>query len=60
VDFLHAAQCVWKASLALFPDNQAEQDRWVRAHLVEILRGKAGIRRSATLRAKAAAERQAG
>jgi hypothetical protein len=54
------AQCVWKASLALFHDNQAAQDRWVRAHLVEILRGKAGIRRSAALRAKAAAERQAG
>jgi hypothetical protein len=56
VDFIHVAQYVWKASLALFPDNQAEQDRWVRAHLLEILRGKAslvaaGIRRSATLRA---------
>jgi len=64
VDFIHVAQYVWQASLALFPDNQAEQDRWVRAHLLEILRGKAsvvaaGIRRSATLRAMAIAERQA-
>jgi hypothetical protein len=64
VDFIHVAQYVWQASLALFPDNQAEQDRWVRAHLLEILRGKAslvaaGIRRSATLRAMVTAERQA-
>ena len=64
VDFIHVAQYVWQASLALFPDNQIAQDRWVRAHLLEILRGKAslvaaGIRRSATRRAMAAAERQA-
>jgi len=64
VDFIHVAQYVWQASLALFPDHQTEQDRWVRAHLLEILRGKAsvvadGIRRSATLRAMAAAERTA-
>jgi hypothetical protein len=64
MDFIHVAQYVWKASLTLLPDNQAEQDRWVRAHLLEILRGKAslvaaGIRRSVTLRAMAAAECQA-
>jgi len=64
VDFIHVAQYVWQASLALFPDNQSEQDSWVREHLIEVLRGKAslvaaGIRRSATLRAMAAAERQA-
>jgi len=64
VDFIHVAQYVWQASLALFPDHQLEQDRWVRAHLLEILRGKAclvaaGIRRSATRRAMAAAERRA-
>ena len=63
VDFIHVAQYVWEAALALFPDNQPEQDRWVRAHLLEILRGKAslvaaGIRRSATRRGMAAAERQ--
>ena len=64
VDFIHVAQYVWQASLALFPDNRSEQDRWVRAHLLEVLRGKAslvaaGMRRSATLRALASAERQA-
>jgi hypothetical protein len=64
VDFIHVAQYVWQASLALLPDNPSEQDRWVREHLLEVLRGKAilvagGIRRSATLRAMTAAERQA-
>lgn len=64
VDFIHVAQYVWRASLALIPDNPVEQDRWVRAHLLEVLRGKAslvagGIRRSATLRGLAAAERKA-
>jgi len=64
VDFIHVAQYVWQASLALFPNNQSEQDSWVREHLIEVLHGKAslvaaGIRRSATLRAMAAAERQA-
>lgn len=64
VDFIHVAQYVWEAAQALIPENQVEQDRWVRAHLLEILRGKAslvaaGIRRSATLRAMATAERQA-
>ena len=64
VDFIHVAQYVWEAAKALIPENQVEQDRWVRAHLLEILRGKAslvaaGIRRSATLRAMATAERQA-
>jgi hypothetical protein len=63
VDFIHVAQYVWQAALALIPDNQQEQDRWVRAHLLEILRGKAslvaaGIRRSATRRAMTAADRQ--
>jgi hypothetical protein len=63
VDFLHVAQYVWKAAGALFPDQQPQQDRWTRAHLLEILRGKAslvaaGMRRSATLREIAAAERQ--
>lgn len=63
VDFLHVAQYVWKAAGAFFPDQQHEQDRWTRAHLLEILRGKAslvaaGMRRSATLRQMAAAERK--
>ncbi|HTC79440.1 MAG TPA: ISKra4 family transposase [Terriglobales bacterium] len=64
VDFIHVAQYVWEAAKALIPEDQTEQDQWVRAHLLEILRGRAslvaaGIRRSATLRAMAAAERQA-
>ena len=64
VDFIHVAQYVWEAAKTLTPEDQAEQDHWIRTHLLEILRGKAslvaaGIRRSATLRAMAAAERQA-
>jgi hypothetical protein len=63
VDFIHVAQYVWKAAGALFPNQQVEQDRWTRAHLLEILRGKAsrvaaGMRRSATLREMGAAERK--
>lgn len=55
VDFIHVAQYVWKAAGALFPNQDLEQDRWTREHLLEILRGKAsrvaaGMRRSATLR----------
>lgn len=63
VDFIHVAQYVWKAAGAFFPDQEFEADRWTRAHLLEILRGKAslvaaGMRRSATLREMAAAKRK--
>jgi hypothetical protein len=63
VDFIHVAQYVWKAARALFPDQEAQQDRWTRAHLLAILRAKAslvaaGMRRSATLRNMTTAERQ--
>ena len=63
VDFIHVAEYVWGAALALASEARAHQDRWVRTHLVEILRGKAsvvaaGMRRSATLRAMSAADRQ--
>ena len=63
VDFIHVAQYVWGAALAFFPDDRAHQDRWVLTHLLEILRGKAsavagGMRRSATCRAMAPADRQ--
>jgi len=63
VDFIHVAQYVWKAAGAFFPDQELEPARWTRAHLLEILRGKAslvaaGMRRSATLREMAAAERK--
>jgi hypothetical protein len=63
LDFIHVAQYVWKAAGAFFPNQELEADRWTRAHLLEILRGKAslvaaGMRRSATLRKMAAAERK--
>ena len=63
VDFIHVAQYVWGAALAFFPEDSAHQDRWVRTHLLAILRGKAsvvaaGIRRSAARRAMSAADRQ--
>jgi len=56
-------QYVWKAAQAFFPGQEREQDSWVRAHLLELLRGKAswvaaGIRRSATLRGMEAEKRQ--
>ena len=64
VDFIHVAQYVWKAAGAFFPNQEVEPDRWTRGRLLEILRGKAslvaaGMRRSATLREMAAAERKA-
>lgn len=63
VDFIHVAQYVWEAALAFFPEDRAHQDRWVRLHLLAILRGKvshvaAGIRRSATRRSLAPADRE--
>jgi len=63
VDFIHVAQYVWKAAGAFFPNQELEADRWARGRLLEILRGKAslvaaGVRRSATLREMAAAERK--
>ena len=63
VDLIHVAQYVWKAAQAFFPGQEREQDSWVRAHLLELLRGKAswvaaGIRRSATLRGMEAEKRQ--
>ncbi len=62
VDFIHVAQYVWDAALTFFPEDLGHRDGWVRTHLLEILRGKAsavagGIRRSATRRAMAAADR---
>jgi hypothetical protein len=63
VDFIHVAQYVWEAALALYPDDRPDQDQWVRTRLLELLRGKAsavagGMRRSATRRAMTAAARQ--
>jgi hypothetical protein len=64
VDFIHVAQYVWQAALALYPVDPKQQDAWVRIRLLEILRGKAGyvaggMRRSATLRLMEAAGRKA-
>jgi hypothetical protein len=63
VDLIHVAQYVWQAAGALFPGQELEQDGWTRGRLLEILRGKAslvaaGMRRSATLRKLATAERK--
>jgi hypothetical protein len=63
IDFIHVAQYVWKAAGAFFPGQELEPDCWTRGRLLEILRGKAsliaaGMRRSATLREMAAAERK--
>lgn len=63
VDFIHVAEYVWEAAKALVPGDQMQQDRWVRDHLLEILRGKAstvaaGMRRSATFREMKAEERK--
>jgi hypothetical protein len=63
VDFIHVAQYVWEAAQAFFPVKETEPGGWVRAHRLEILRGKAslvaaGIPRSAPRRAMTAAERQ--
>lgn len=63
VDFIHVAAYVWQAGLALYPADSHALDSWVRVHLLEILRGKAGyvtagMRRSATRRALPAADRK--
>ena len=63
VDFIHVAEYVWKAGLALYPAQSDEQDAWVRTRLIEILRGHgsyvaAGMRRSATLRSLASTDRK--
>ncbi len=55
LDLLHVAQYVWKAAHALNERGSQGAADWVRAHLLEILRGNsslvaAGMRRSATLR----------
>jgi hypothetical protein len=61
LDFIHVAEYVWEASRAFAADAQA-RDAWVLPRLREMLRGKAshvaaGMRRSATRRGLAAADR---
>lgn len=55
LDFLHVAEYVWKAGMALNGEGNPKLDAWLSAHLLGILCGRsghvaAGIRRSATLR----------
>ena len=60
VDFIHVAQYVWKAAGAFFPNEELEADRLRRGRL-ELGKASlvaAGVRRSATLREMAAAERK--
>jgi hypothetical protein len=63
VDFIHVAEYVWKAGLTFHPAESQALDSWVRARLLEVLRGHAsyvaaGMRRSATLRSLTAADRE--
>jgi hypothetical protein len=55
LDFIHALQYVWRASLAFFAEGDAERETWVLERLQMILQGRAsdvvaGMTRSATLR----------
>jgi hypothetical protein len=55
LDFVHVAEYVWKAGIALNGEGNPTLDAWLSAHLLGILYGRsghvaAGIRRSATLR----------
>jgi hypothetical protein len=63
VDFIQVAEYVWKAGLTFHPAESQALDSWVRARLLEVLRGHAsdvaaGMRRSATLRSLTAADRE--
>lgn len=63
VDVIHVIEYLWDAGRAFHPEASSEMESWVRARLLEILRGKAsyvagGMRRSATLRTLASADRK--
>lgn len=54
LDFVHVAEYMWKAGIALHGEGNPKLDIWMSTHLLGILRGRsghvaAGIRRSATL-----------
>ena len=62
VDVIHVIEYLWDAGRVFYPSGWELED-WVRLRLVEILRGNAGyvaggMRRSATLRSLASAERK--
>ena len=55
VDLIHVSEYLWDAGRAFHPEAGPELESWVQHHLLEILRGKAGLvaggmRRSATRR----------
>jgi hypothetical protein len=61
-DFYHVTEYVWQAAWCLFDEGDAAAQKWVDAHLIDILKGKssevaAGMRRSATRRGLSATER---
>lgn len=63
LDFIHVCEYVWGAAWSLFREGDAAAEVWVRARLLEILRGRssivaAGMRRSATRRALSHKERR--
>jgi hypothetical protein len=54
-DFYHVTEYIWQAAWCLFKEGDPEAQKWVDAHLRDILEGKssqvaAGMRRSATNR----------
>lgn len=55
VDIIHVIEYLWAAGRAFYTESGPELESWVRHHLLEVLRGKAGLmaggmRRSATRR----------
>ena len=63
VDVIHVIEYLWDAGRVFHPQAGPELESWVRVRVLEILRGKAGylaggMRRSATLRSLASADRR--
>ena len=63
VDIIHVTEYLWDAARVFHRESGEQLESWVRARLLEILRGNAGyvaagMRRSATLRNLAAADRK--
>lgn len=63
VDLIHVTEYLWAAGRAFHREGSSELERWVQHRILEILRGNAGhvaggMRRSATLRGLARAERK--
>jgi hypothetical protein len=63
LDIIHVCEYLWSASLAFHDEASREREEWVGERLYNVLRGKAavvaaGMRRSATLRALSAAQRE--